>query len=45
MKEYTEPKVEFVELEDANVITESSEEYVCPNEYGNTCTGNPYGGM
>ena len=43
MKKYAEPKVEFVELEDSNVITESygCDPYVCPNSYGNTCTGLP----
>ena len=42
MKEYNTPEIEFVELEDTDVIVTSS--YVCPNAYGNTCKDNPYGG-
>lgn len=44
MKEYTKPSVEFVEFE-ANIIASSGcNPYNCPNSYGGTCTGNPYGG-
>ena len=56
MKGYTSPKVEFIEFKNEDIITASPcntnvcEEdekcpgYVCPESYGNTCAGNPYGG-
>jgi len=46
MKAYTEPKTEFVKLDDSNVVTESMgcDEYECPESYGTTCTGLPYPG-
>lgn len=45
MKEYISPEIEFVELEEVDVIaTSSCDDYECPNAYGTTCTGNPYGG-
>ena len=45
MKEYTSPEVEFVELEDTDIVTESEcASYVCPQTYGSTCAGNPYAG-
>lgn len=42
MKKYVTPEVEFVVFQKMDIMTESS--YECPDEYGNTCTGNPYGG-
>lgn len=46
MKKYIEPKVEFVELENSKVITnsEACEDYVCPESYGNICQGLPFYG-
>ena len=46
MKEYRTPEIEFVELEDTDIVTASNcNGYVCPNEYGTTCGGNPYNGQ
>ena len=46
MKEYISPEVEFVEFENEDIITASScNGYVCPDNYGGTCTGNPYNGI
>ena len=45
MKEYTSPEIEFVELEDTDIVaTSECNGYVCPNMYGNTCAGNTYSG-
>ena len=46
MKEYTSPEVEFVDLEDTDIVTTSPpcNPYACPNMFGNTCSGNPYAG-
>lgn len=41
MKKYVSPEVVFVEFDESNRMFFQS--YECPNEYGNTCTGNPYG--
>lgn len=41
MKEYTSPVIEYFEFEDIDIITTSPP---CPNTYGSTCSGNPYGG-
>ena len=43
MKEYTSPVIEYFEFEDIDIITTSPDD-PCPNTYGNTCSGNPYGG-
>lgn len=52
MLEYASPEVEFIDFVANDIFTSSNCEeeydecdYVCPDEYGNTCTGNPYGGM
>ena len=45
MRKYVSPEIEVVEFKDANVVTESACEYECPDSYGSTCTGNPYGGF
>lgn len=47
MKKYVSPEVEFVVFDESNVMTleGSSCEYECPNSYGSTCSGNPYGGI
>ena len=45
MKKYVSPEVEFVEIgENNNVDIITASPYNCPNNYGSTCTGNPYGG-
>ena len=46
MTKYAAPKAEFVDFEANDVIATSGpcEEYECPETYGNTCSGNPYGG-
>ena len=43
MEKYTKPTVEVIELDESNVVTYSN--YECPENYGSTCTANPYGGM
>lgn len=42
MKSYMSPNVEFIEFKNEDIIITSN--YVCPNEYGNSCSGNPYEG-
>ena len=44
MKEYISPEVEFVEFEEDIITASSCNGYSCPNAFGNTCAGNPYGG-
>jgi hypothetical protein len=44
MKEFQEPVFEVVEFDENDVIhTSTCSNYECPNAYGGTCTGNPYG--
>ena len=48
MKEYVEPEVEVIELDDVDVMCSSADEgpcggYVC-GYYGSVCTGYPLGG-
>lgn len=44
MTKYAAPKAEFVDFEANDVIATSTCDYVCPESYGNGCTGLPYYG-
>lgn len=56
MKKYKAPVMEFVEFDDNDLMTvspgcledglclEKECEYVCPNMYGQACSGQVYGG-